>query len=212
MSYGRGPVEGQLFGPIGVWSVLPPAGLTQAGAIKRFQDRTVERLQAAAQGIAAKTFEELQKTVADLYQEGSGELLSTLQYRIEATRDGVEVVYLAGTDHLVYLTALAGEPVASPAHWITKHGQGKLRFFWKNPTGGGGPGVYGFRRVEWKPRRTGGADVIAEVLGVGQQQFERVMLDTHQRAVLEFIQQNAEPATRSSRVSISTENIISPQY
>lgn len=212
MSYGRGPTEGEIFGPIGIWSVLPPAGLTQTGAIKRFQDRTVQRLQEAAQGIAAKTFEELQKTVAEFYKEGTGELLSTLQYRVEATRDGVEVAFLAGTNHLVYLTALAGEPVASPGHWITKHGQGKLRFFWKNPPGGEGPGVYGFRTVLWKPRLTGGADVIGDVLRVGQAQFERVMVDTHERAVIEFIQQNAEPATRSSRVGISTENVISPQY
>lgn len=213
MSYGRGPVEGELFGPIGVWSVLPPAGLTQGGAIKQFQDRTVEKLQAAAQGVAQRTFEELQATVAEYYQEGSGELLSTLQYRVEATRDGVEVAFLAGTDHLVFLTALAGQEKPSPGHWITKHGAGKLRFFWKNPPSGmGGPGVYGFKTVDWRPRRTGGTDVIAEVLGMGQAQFERVMLDTHQRAVLEFIQQNAAPATRSSRVSISTENIISPQY
>lgn len=212
MSYGgRTVTEGQVFGAVGVWSVIPPAGLTGTGAIKRFQDRTVERLQAAAKGIAAETFDQLQATVRDFYQEGSGELLSTLQYQIEATRDGVEVVFLAGTNHLVYLTALAGEPTASPGHYITKHGAGKLRFYWKNPLQGGPPGVYGFRTVEWRPRRTGGADVIGQVLGQGQQRFERVMLDTHQRALLEFIQENAEPATRSTRVSISTENIIGPQ-
>lgn len=207
-----GLTEGQLFGPVGIWTVAPPAGLTQTGAIRRFQDRTVQRLQEAARGIAQPTLEQLQATVREFYQEGSGELLSTLQYRIDATRDGVDVSFLAGTNHLVYLTALAGEPTVSPGHWITKHGQGKLRFFWKNPPGGGGPGVYGFRTVEWKPRRTGGADVIAQVLGRGAAMFERVMIDTHERALVEFIQQNAEPATRSPRVSISTENIISPQY
>lgn len=210
MSLGSGVTEAGAVGPLGTWTMLAPAGLTSTGRIRQFQDRTVQRLQGLAQEVAAPVFAELQQVVEQNYREGTGELAGTLQYKVTASRDGVEVSFSAGTNHVVYLTALAGNPTTSPGHWITAHGS-KLRFFWKNPTDGGKSGVYAMKRVFWKPRLTGGRDVIGDVLLRGAQTFEQKMIRAHEQGLVQFVQENAQPATRSPRVTAFTGNDIPPQ-
>lgn len=187
------------FTPIAGWNVLAPAGLTNTGRIRKFQQRTVERLQQQANEIAQAAFLDLQRGVAETYQQGEGTLLGSLQYKVVADRDGVRVQFSAGGRHLVYLTAMAGEPFPSPGHYIEGH-RGGLRFFWKDPPGGGGPGIYHmFRPVFWHTRM--GRDVIAEVLSDHAVRFEQEMISAHDTALVEFLQEGYEPVSRSSRVS-----------
>jgi hypothetical protein len=195
---------------VGKWNVLTPPGLTGTGRIRRFQERTVARLRATAEQIAAQTYQELITGVDNIYREGSGELASTLQYRVDATRDGVEVTFMAGTRHLVFLTALAGQPLMSPGHKIPRLASSRgVKFFWKNPPGGGGAGVYSFRQVNWKTRF--GRDIMAEVLSDGAQQFQRAMIAAHDDALVEFTQNELQIDTRSARVSTGGGSGIPPR-
>ena len=187
---------------VGSWETLPPPGLTDTGRIHRFQNRTVARLQAAAETIAQQTFNQLLRTVQATYREGSGDLAASLQYRVEATRDGVNVEFTGGTNHIVYLTAVAGAPIASPGHFIPH--VGRSRFYWRNPLYGKSPGMYTFmaqRPAFWRPRR-GAGDVISDVLGAGAQLFTRTMINEHERALVEFVQNDLAPVTRSPRVNV----------
>jgi hypothetical protein len=197
-------------GTIGVWQINPPPGLTDTGRIRRFQDRTVARLKDRALEIARPAFEELVRTVESTYTEGTGNLAENLMYDVQATRDGISVAFGVAGDvpEVVFLTALAGLPVASPGHWIAPRNAPKMVFFWKNPPGGSGPGVYAFRTpVFWRPRAEAG-DVIAEVLGSHAVRFEQEMVRAHEEAVLEFQQENAEQSTRSTRVATINVNDI----
>lgn len=184
--------------PLAGWSMLVPAGLTQTGRIRKFQQRTVERLQVQANEIAQAAFFDLQRGVEETYQEGSGELAASLQYKVTADRNGVRVEFSAGGRHLVYLTALAGMPFASPGHEITSH-RSDLTFFWKHPTEGGPAGVYRMPRVFWHTRF--GRDVMSEVLSDHAVRFEQDMLRAHDTALIEFLQEGYEPMSRSPRVS-----------
>lgn len=184
--------------PLAGWSVLAPGGFTDTGKIHKFQERTVARLQAQANEIASAAFLDLQRGVEETYQQGSGELVRSLQYKVTATRDGVQVEFSAGGRHLVFLTALAGLPFASPGHMIESHRSG-LRFFWKDPPGGDGPGVYHMPRVFWHTRF--GRDVMSEVLSDHAVRFEQEMIKAHDTALIEFLQEGYEPMSKSPRVS-----------
>lgn len=189
---------------VGTWQILPPPGLTDQGRIRRFQDRTVQRLQQAAQSVADDTFAQLRSIVLGTYREGEGTLAATLQHRVVASRDGVSVEFSAGGRHIVYLTRLAGQPVASPGHFIPTRG-GRSRFYWRNPLHGLPPGMYSFtsqRPAFWKPRQ-GRGDVIADVLGAGAQRFLETMIREHDRALVEFVQNDLAPVTRSPRVNVA---------
>lgn len=200
-------------GAVASWEILPPAGLTQTGRIRQFQNRTVERLEQRSEQLARDALAELKAEVAATYKEGSGTVGRTLQYRVTASRDGVQVDFLAGGRELVFLTGLAGEPFRSEGHVIPLGGghRGRyLRFFWKNPPGGDPPGVYRMQEVHWRTRQ--GRDVIAEVLRDHAVRFEQEMVRTHETALIQFVQENAQPATRSPRVSAFRENQIGPRY
>lgn len=83
-----------------------------------------------------------------------------------------------------------------------------LRFYWKNPPGGGS-GVYAFRRVHWRTRI--GRDVIAETLSAGAQQFQQAMIAEHDAALVDFMQNELQLDTRSTRVSVRSGSGIPPQ-
>lgn len=198
------------FGTIGRWEVLAPPGLTDAGRIRKFQDRTVARLNAVAEQISDETLASLKAGIAATYREGDGTLISTVQKRVVATRTGISVEFSAGGRHLVYLTALAGEPFKSPGHFIPH--TGTSRFFWKHPLHGLPPGMYTFshqRPAFWRPRNPN--DVIAERLGAGAQLFTNAMIREHQAALVEFVQNDLAPVTRSPRVNVASGSGIAPQ-
>jgi hypothetical protein len=197
-------------GSLGRWEVLAPPGLTDTGRIRRFQDRTVARLKATAEQISDDTLQSLLQGIAATYREGEGTLLRTVQKRVIAGRDGVSVEFLAGGRHLVYLTALAGEPFPSPGHFIPHNG--RSRFYWKHPLHGLPPGMYSFNAQKpafWKTRQ--GRDVIAERLGAGAQQFTNAMIREHEAALVEFVQNDLAPVTRSPRVNVASGSGIAPQ-
>lgn len=187
---------------IGQWNVVPPAGLTDTGRIHQFQNRTVQRLGDMGESIASDVFTQLLQAVEAAYQEGSGAVAQSLQYRVERTRDGVSVEFSAGTNHLVYLTALAGQPFSPQGHIISANSAKKLRFYWKNPIGGGAPGVYAFRQVHWRTRV--GADVMTDVLSAGAQAFQRAMIGAHDAALVDFVQNELQLNTRSTRVGVTS--------
>lgn len=187
---------------LGQWRILAPAGLTQTGRIRRFQSRTVERLGQLAQQLAAKTYEELVSAVETSYQEGHGTTADTLQYRVTRSRDEITVDFVSGARHIVYLTGLAGGAFQPQGHIIRARNAKQLRFFWKNPIGGGAPGVYSFRQVHWRTRV--GRDVIGEVLSSGAQQFQRAMIAAHDAALVDFVQNELQLNTRSTRVGVSS--------
>lgn len=201
------------FGLVGEWKVLPPPGLTQAGTFHRFQERTVQKLSQSAARVSQDVFSRLQRAVASTYREGEGTLYNSLQYNVKSTRDGVSVEFMAGGRHLVYLTALAGEPFASPGHFIPNGG--RSRFYWKNPLYGLSPGIYTFPNRKsapafWRPRQ-GRGDVIADVMGAGAQQFVQTMIKEHETALIEFVQNDLAPVTRSPRVNVAAGSGIAPQ-
>lgn len=192
------------------WEVLAPPGLTDTGRMRRFQDRTVQRLQARAEQISDDTLKSLKAGIAATYREGEGTLLRSVQKRVVASRDGISVEFVAGGRHLVYLTALAGEPFPSPGHEIPQ--RGKSRFFWRNPLHGLPSGVYTFtpqRPAQWKTRR--GVDIIAERIGAGAQQFTQAMIREHEAALVEFVQNDLAPVTKSPRVNVTQGSGIPPQ-
>lgn len=161
------------------------------------------RLKTAAENIAEETFQRLRAVVASTYQQGEGTLASTLQKRVFASREGVGVEFSAGGRHLVYLTALAGAGFASPGHFIPHNG--RSRFYWRNPLHGLPPGMYSFtskRPAFWKPR-LGRGDVMADVLGAGAQRFTETMIREHETALVEFVQNDLAPVTRSPRVNVA---------
>jgi hypothetical protein len=190
---------------LGHWEILPPPGLTDAGRIRRFQDRTVARLKQRAHEIAEDTYRSLRAGVAATYREGEGTLYNTLQKRVIATRDGVSVEFTAGGRHLVYLTALAGEvALPSPGHFIPQSGRSK--FYWSNPLYGLSPGFYTFPNKKGKPafwRTRQGRDIIAERISIGAQQFTQSMIREHEAALVEFVQNDLAPVTRSPRVNVT---------
>jgi hypothetical protein len=197
------------FGALGQWKVIAPPGLTGTGRIRRFQERTVRRLGEVAEQIASETNEELRAVVESTYTEGTGALADTLQYRVNKSRDEINVEFVAGTRHVVYLTALAGQPTASPGHKIPRAGKG-VRFFWKNPLQGGAPGVYSFRSVKWRTRQ-GRGDVMSQVLSAGALRFQRAMIAAHEAALVEFVQNELQLNTRSTRVGVTAGSGIPPQ-
>lgn len=186
---------------VGQWRVLAPAGLTETGRIRRFQNRTVQRLGQLAQQLAAETYEELVSAAESSYQEGSGTVASTLQYRVVTNRDEITVEFTSGARHIVYLTGLAGGAFNPQGHVIRARNARQLRFFWKNPIGGGAPGVYAFRQVHWRTRV--GRDVLGEVLSAGAQRFQRAMIAAHDAALLDFVQNDLQLNTRSTRVGVT---------
>lgn len=198
-----------MIGWVGKWELLAPRGLTETGRIRQFQNRTVERLGLVAYEHAAYTLQELRAAVEAAYTQGSGEVADSLDYRITATRDGIQVEFLVGTNHIVFLTALAGRPYRSPGHVIRAKSTRTLRFFWKSPTGGGAPGVYAFRQVHWRTRA--GRDVISDVLSEHAQQFQRAMIAAHDDAFAQFAQNELQLKTRSTRVGVSAGSGIPPQ-
>lgn len=196
-------------GTLGYWEVLPPPGLTDEGRIRRFQDRTVQRLQARANELSANTEQALISAVLANYREGEGTVASTIQRRVTATRDGISVEFTAGGRHLVFLTAMAGLPFKSPGHQIPQ--RGRSRFFWARPLHGLPPGMYSFtpeKPAMWKTRREG--DPIADVLGAGAQAFTQAMIREHEAALVEFVQNDLAVATRSPRVNVAAGSGISP--
>jgi hypothetical protein len=186
--------------PLAGWAVFAPDGFTATGKIHKFQQGTVERLQAQANEIASAALADLLRGVEETYQQGEGTLASTLQYTITADRTGVVVQFSAGGRHLVYLTALAGEPEASPGHFITGHRRNGLTFYWKDPPSNmGSPGVYSMPQVWWRTRF--GRDVLSEVLSDHAVRFEQDMLAAHDRALVEFLQEGYTPVGKSLRAS-----------
>lgn len=194
---------------VGKWEVLAPAGLTETGRIRRFQNRTVDRLGSLAQQLAAQTYSELVSAVEGAYQQGEGTVASTLQYRVTRSRDEIAVEFVSGARHIVYLTGLVGGPFRPQGHIIRARGGRMLRFFWKNPMGGGSPGVYAFRQVHWRTRV--GRDVMGEVLSSGAQTFQRAMIAAHDDALVDFVQNELQLNTRSTRVGVSASSGIPPQ-
>lgn len=197
-----------MYGAIATWRVLPPAGLTDKGRIRRFQDRTVARLSEQTRAIVEQAYTELLAGIESIYTEGTGELAGTVHVQYKASRDGISVDFVAGTNHLVYLTGLAGVAPFNPeGHMIYPRRAKRLRFFWKNPLHGmGPPGVYEFgkRGVQWKTRR--GVDVMGNIMGDYANRFQRAMIATHETALTEFVQNELQNVTRSPRISIGSFN------
>lgn len=197
-------------GALGHWEIVPPPGLTDTGRQKRFYEKTIARLQTKAQEISSRTFAQLQQGVRETYTEGEGTVASSLQYRVQRTPTGISVEFMAGGRHLVFLTALAGEPIASPGHFIPQ--QGRSRFFWRNPLHGLPPGMYSFtpqKPAFWRTRQ--GRDVITEVLNTGAQQFAQAMIAENNRALVEFVQNDLRTPSKSPRVNVTAGSGIAPQ-
>jgi hypothetical protein len=186
----------------GQWRTIAPPGLSQTGRIRRFQNRTVQRLGQVAQQLAARTYQELVSVVESSYQEGEGTLAGSLQYRVTTSRDEISVEFVSGARHIVYLTGLVGGAFNPQGHIIRARNARQLRFFWKNPTGGGAAGVYSFRQVHWRTRV--GQDVIGQTLSAGAQEYVRAMIAAHDDAFVEFQQNELQLSTRSTRVGVTT--------
>lgn len=197
-------------GAFGTWEIVAPPGLTDSGRIRSFHQSTLDRLRAVAEQYAGRTFQKLLAGVEETYTEGEGTVLGHLQYKVERTANGIQVNFMGGGRHLVYLTALAGEPFPSPGHFIPK--AGVSRFYWKNPLYGLPEGMYRFTRARpafWRTRQ--GRDVITEVLSEGAEQFSQAMIAEHRSAVVNFVQNDLRAPSRSPRVNVAAGSGIPPQ-
>lgn len=197
---------------LGYWEVHAPAGLTDTGRQQRFYAKTLTRMQERANAIGNQTFSRLKIIVESTYQEGSGVTKESLQFSgAQRTPRGITMEYTGGGRAIVFLTALAGLPYASPGHYIPQ--SGRSRFYWKNPLHGLPPGFYAFPSRNgpafWQPRQHRG-DVISNTLGAGAQQFTQAMIAENNRAVVEFVQNDLSVYTRSPRVNVAAGSGIAP--
>lgn len=196
---------------IGYWEVHAPLGLTDTGRQQRFYAKTLTRMYDRANSIGNQTFSRLKVIVESTYQEGVGTTKGSLGYDIKKNPQGISIQYTAGGRAIVFLTALAGLPYASPGHYIPQ--SGRSRFFWKNPLHGLAPGFYAFPSRNgpafWAPRQHRG-DVIANTLGAGAQQFTQAMIAENNRALVDFVQNDLSVYSRSPRVNVAAGSGIAP--
>lgn len=183
--------ESEVFARLGTYKIIAPRGFTDTGRLHKFQTRTVSKLADAASRLRDELNVSLYEVITQSYTEGTGTMAETTKASLKATsRDRVEVEVVTGAAHAVYLTAYAGLPFPSPGHKIPR-APGYLRFFWKS--GPQGAGVYQFfnRQVNWRPHNIApGSDPVGEVLSYYADQFQSVMLRTHDTALADFVAEN----------------------
>lgn len=177
---------------------------------QKLQRETLYHLKALGSAHAERTFGLLKSGVQQTYTEGEGVTADSLQMHESNTQSGFQIEFLAGGRALVFLTAMAGLPFASPGHLIPQ--QGTSRFFWRNPLHGLPPGMYSFtpnRPAFWQTRQK--RDVITEVLNAGAVAFGQVMIAEHNRILVNFVQNDLQNTSKSPRVSVEAGSGIEPQ-
>jgi hypothetical protein len=191
---------------VGKWEVTAAPGLTDTGAFHKLQTETVSRLKSLGNTYVGRTLETLKATVETTYTEGTGVTKQSLRVRSTGSSDqGFGFEFLAGGRALVFLTAMAGLPIASPGHLIPH--AGVSRFYWRSQ--GRWAMFTPQHPAKWRTRQ--GRDVITEVLNAGAQQFAQAMIAEHNTILVNFVQTDLRTPSKSPRVNTAAGSGIEPQ-